>query len=750
MASCYVKVAVDIPFGTTFTYRVPEALEGKLECALRVRVPFGRRERVGYVCELMDAPDCHESKIKDILTAVDKTPLFTPRLVELLNWISEYYACPLFAAFEAAIPTGIKKGSQGKQINIVNIAAGIEKLTSLRAETKNEKSARAKMLDALIVRAGEGEVTVPQNAIVSEAGTSASPLNTLAKEGVVEIVKESAPLDTAVGAARGQHTVRGEITLTPAQEKARDAILKAIDEEQFRAFLLHGVTGSGKTEVYLDAIERIIERGKQAIVLVPEISLTPQTVSRFAVRFERLALLHSQQTEALRREMWRKIAAGEADVIIGPQSAVFAPVPSLGLIVVDEEHEPSFKNLASPRYHARDVAVMRAKLSECPIVLGSATPDLVTYHNATTARKYGYLHLPDRVTEQSLPGVRIIDMGAETRREHRRVFFSRELLNRLRDAVAQKEQALLFLNRRGYQPFVRCRNHGDTVRCPRCSVALTYHRNEDALVCHYCSRRSSASHCPECYSTDLIRFGLGTERVEEILTGQIPGIRCARMDTDTMRRREEYDRVLGEFRAGNMDCLVGTQMIAKGLDFPNVTLVGVLAADQILDFPDFRAAERTFQLLVQVAGRAGRGRRRGTVIVQTWNPDHPVILFSAQHNYDSFAKHELAARKPLAYPPFSRLVRFVISAPVRDTAEKHAASLNRRIRQAVHEFGLPVDVLPASPTPRRMLRGRYQFHFLTKSRTTRATGELIAALEGQLHPGKDTRVTIDVDPVTMF
>jgi len=746
----FAKVVVDMPLNTAFTYRVPEGLEGRLSPAQRVRVPFGRGQRVGYVVELLDAADCDESKIKDVTETVDDAPLFTPGLIELARWISSYYVCPLHAAFEAALPTGVKKGSRGRQIKVVHVKAGLEALKELRAEAGDSKSPRDRMLGALIRRLEASEFVVPQSLLVREAGTSNSPLNTLEKNGVVEIVKEEVTLETVLAAANVHHTVRGEITLTPEQVAARDAILTPIEAEEFKVFLLHGVTGSGKTEVYLDAIERVIECGRQAIVLVPEISLTPQTVSRFAVRFERLALLHSQQTEAVRRETWRAIAAGEADVVIGPQSAVFAPVPSLGLIVVDEEHEPSFKNLAAPRYNARDVAVMRGKITSCPVVLGSATPDLVTYHNATGTDKYIYLSLPERVTEQKLPQVRVIDMGVESRREHRRVFFSRELVERLRECVQAGEQALLFLNRRGYQPFVRCRKHGGTVKCPRCSVALTYHQNVNALVCHYCSRRMSADRCPECGSTDLWRSGIGTERVEEILGELVPGIVCARMDTDTMRRRSEYDRVLGEFRAGEIDCLVGTQMIAKGLDFPNVTLVGVMAADQILDFPDFRAVERTFQLMVQVAGRAGRGTRRGTVIVQTLNPEHEVIRFAAQHDYASFAEHELGIRRRFNYPPFARLVRFVISDTDADRAREHAQVLHDKAADAIHEYGLPIQILPASQTPRKLLRGRHQYHFLAKLAAARAAGELITALGNALRPGRNTRVTVDVDPVTMF
>jgi primosomal protein N' (replication factor Y) len=698
----FAKVVVDMPLNTSFTYRVPEALAGKLSPAQRVHVPFGRGQRVGYVVLLLDKPDCDESRIKDIADTVDDAPLFMPGLVELARWISSYYVCPLYAAFEAMLPTGIKKGSRGRQIKVIHIKAGLEDLKELRAETGDPNSPRGRMLGALIGRLEASEFVAPQSHLLKEAGTSASPLNTLEKNGAVEIVKQEVTLETAVTAAHVHHTVRGEITLTPEQVAAVDAILAPIETGEFKVFLLHGVTGSGKTEVYLDAIERVIKLKRQAIVLVPEISLTPQTVSRFAVRFERLALLHSQQTQAVRRETWRAIAAGEADVIIGPQSAVFAPVPSLGLIVVDEEHEPSFKNLAAPRYNARDVAVMRGKITSCPIVLGSATPDLVTYHNATETDKYVYLSLPERVTEQELPQVRVIDMGVESRREHRRVSFSRELLERLRECLQAGEQALLFLNRRGYQPFVRCKKHGGTVKCPRCSVALTYHQNVNALVCHYCSRRISADRCPECGSTDLWRSGIGTEWVEENIGNLVPGIICARMDTDTMRSRSEYDRVLGEFRAGEIDCLVGTQMIAKGLDFPNVTLVGVMAADQILDFPDFRAAERTFQLMVQVGGRAGRGTRRGTVIVQSWNPQHEVIQFAARHDYESFAEHELAIRRQFNYGAYNRPRK---RAPSRQKHPRH-----RRRRPGDDVLRLRNAVLHKSRPVRELISLESTFH----------------------------------------
>ncbi|MBI4617324.1 MAG: primosomal protein N', partial [Planctomycetes bacterium] len=504
---------------------------------------------------------------------------------------------------------------------------------------------------------------------------------------------------------------------------------------------------SGKTEVYLRAIEPVVRRGQQAIVLVPEIALTPQTVRRFRARFERVAVLHSGLTESSRRNQWQRIARREADVVVGPRSAVFAPVSDLGLVVLDEEHEPSFKQNSTPRYHARDVAIMRAHFAGAAVVLGSATPSLESFANAKRG-KFHMERLPSRVRERPLPPVEVVDMGQEFGNGNGTPLFSRTLVLHLGNALAAGEQAILFLNRRGHSSFLSCLRCGHVVGCPRCEVTLTWHAAFRRALCHYCGHEEPVgAACPACREGRLAYRGAGTERVESVVGKLFPDARLARMDSDTMGSRGAYEKVLGDFEARRIDILVGTQMIGKGLDFPGVTVVGVLSADTVLHFPDFRSAERTFQLVTQVAGRAGRGNRPGRVVVQTFSASHYAIECAARHDYASFCERDLAYRRELGYPPFGRLARVLCLGP--DEAKVRERAREAALRLSGAHAKRSVAVLGPAPCPIARIDGKFRWHTLVKAPRPTDLAAALSALGDLSSSAGPVQVVVDVDPVEM-
>ncbi|MBI3332507.1 MAG: primosomal protein N' [Candidatus Omnitrophica bacterium] len=534
-------------------------------------------------------------------------------------------------------------------------------------------------------------------------------------------------------------------TLNTEQERALKPILQAIARQEHQTFLLHGVTASGKTEVYLQAIQDLISRGRSAIVLVPEISLTPQTIERFQSRFgrEAVAVLHSGMLESQRLKEWHRIRSSEVRVVVGARSALFAPVRSLGLIVLDEEHEPSYKQADSPRYHAREVAIRRGELARAPVILGSATPSVESYYQAH--RGYHLLELRERIEEVPLPEVQIVDMRREFGRGRRGKIFSRSLEEAIGNCLQQKEQAILFLNRRGFSTFVQCRSCGQVLKCSACQVSLNYHIATQSLVCHYCHASSQAPEiCPHCQS-EYVRFqGIGTQRVESELARIFPQARIARMDTDATRLRGSHARILNDFKEHKIDILVGTQMVAKGLDFPRVTLVGVIS-DTALHLADFRSAERTFNLLTQVAGRAGRGRLPGRVIVQTYTPHHYAIQAASRHDYQAFYAQEIAARRQLRLPPFSRLVQLT----VRSLKESKAFSASQEIEQVCRQR-LPseVEILGPAPAMIHRIRRQYRWQLLLKGPSLDSlTGPLAAALRHCTVP-RGCYLAVDVDPLS--
>jgi primosomal protein N' (replication factor Y) len=581
---------------------------------------------------------------------------------------------------------------------------------------------------------------MPARELRRVAHCSAAPLHTLAREGWLRVDLEEAAADPF--GVRAPPPPATPPLPTEEQDAALAAVRECLEAPRFGVFLLLGITGSGKTEVYLRALEETVRRGRQAIVLVPEIALTPQTVERFRARCPRVAVLHSALTDADRHEQWKRIRAGDADVVIGPRSAVFAPVPRLGLLVVDEEHETSFKQQNAPRYHARDVGIVRAREAGAAVILGSATPSLESWSNALDG-KYHLLRLPRRVGGGALPKVEIVDMLRERDDVKRPVFLSRRLDGLLREALERGEQGMLLLNRRGYATEVSCHRCGHVIACPGCALPYTFHRRLGLGLCHYCGGEARVpADCPACREPGLRRAGYGTEKVEEALRAHFPAARIARMDSDTMKGREAYEKVLSAFRARELDLLLGTQMIAKGLDFPEVTVVGVLNADVALRIPDFRAAERTFQLLAQVAGRAGRAAKAGRVVVQTTMPDHPAVLRAAAHDFEGFAAVEMEQRRELGWPPRSRALRVIAQAARKEVAKALAAEAAGAAAGAAPG----ARILGPAPAFLEQIRGKHRYHVLVLAPDVRSLAAAVAADRPFCRRSRGKEAILDVDP----
>jgi len=736
----FVQVALRKPLRREFTYRVPAEMAGRITPGMRVAVPFGSRREVGVVVGLTGECDLKPGRIKAVSSVLDDEPAIDAKLLELTRWIAGYYSCSWGEALGAVLPASLKREKGVRKVLVIEACEGVGE-TEL-AELCDRFPKQHRLLRALIDLGGGVELRV----ITRQLNVSDAPARSLERRGWVTIEKiESAPDSLLASSAKRERPAE----LSEEQATAVERIATVVEAGGYEAFLLHGVTGSGKTEVYLRVIERALAVGRGAIVLVPEIALTPQTVGWFRSRFGEVAVMHSRLTDAQRLDMWQRTRRREFRVVVGARSAVFAPVPDLGVIVVDEEHEPSFKQGNVPRYSARDIAVVRARMLDATCVLGTATPSLETWHNATSGR-YQHVRLTKRVGEGRLPRVEVVDMCQEKSNSDGLKLFSRRLESLLQDRLKKRQQSILFLNRRGFAPVLWCPGCRETLTCEQCDVALTFHRRIGRAVCHSCCEElAPPKACPACTRPGLKYLGLGSERVEESLGALLPDANIARMDSDTMRRREDYERVLGEFGRGEIDVLVGTQMIAKGLDFPNVTLVGIVSADSALHLPDFRAAERTFQLLAQVAGRAGRGEEEGEIIVQTRTPDHPAILRAAFHDFEGFAGDELNLREELGYPPFGRLIRAVFE----DKDETRCVEASEACANILREHTEPSEVLVLGPAPAAIaqLRGRFRRHLLLKAPglndgLTKARSILIRFGEEFPRP----RLTIDVDPVSML
>ncbi|MFA5147109.1 MAG: primosomal protein N' [Candidatus Omnitrophota bacterium] len=559
------------------------------------------------------------------------------------------------------------------------------------------------------------------------------------KEEIGSTIKDL-HIDTSQWAASLPHV------LTDEQDKALKALRESIEKREHKTFLLHGITASGKTEIYLQAITLILSAGKGVIMLVPEISLTPQTIERFVSRFgDLVAVIHSKLTPAKKFLEWKKIKEGRARIVVGARSAIFSPVAGLGLIIIDEEHETSYKQEDVPRYHAREVAEERARLNNCPLVLGTATPSLESYYKAKHG-EYKLIRLTKRIEERLLPKVKIVDMRMEVATKKRIAIFSKVLLDAIDKTLKEKKQAIIFLNRRGFSTFLNCKACGFVMKCRRCDTTLVYHFEEKRLVCHYCNYTAEPPDiCPKCRSSYIKYFGLGTEKVESEISHSFPAVHLARMDSDTTQKAGSHDRILGTFKSGSVNILVGTQMIAKGLDFPMVTLVGVVSADVTLNIPDFRASERTFNLLTQVAGRAGRGEDGGEVIVQTYAPSHYAVLTAAKHDYEKFYQEEIVSRKELLFPPFVRLVKITVRARNDEMTQKAASELATAIRAE----DATAKVAGPAPAPIARVRGYFRYNIVLKGKDRIAMCELLRKVLAKFKKPHGVLIAVDVDPISM-
>jgi primosomal protein N' (replication factor Y) len=748
----FADVVFDRPLDHAFSYRVPEPLRTQVAVGKRVQVPFGRGDRatVGYCVGLGDtAPD---REVKDLLKVLDDEPLLTPNLLRLTRWMADYYLCGWGQVLNAVVPAGAKDQAGTRTLTFLEAVPPAE----LPDPAPKPTAKQAAVLDKLRAQAWPVEV----RKLARQAGCGVRVLEALVEKGLARRVvrridrfEPAAALDQAAG---GPAPAAAPLVLNADQQAAWDVLEPALRAGGFRPFLLYGVTGSGKTELYLRAIEEVVRQGKEALVLVPEISLTPQTIQCFRGRCGEVAVLHSHLANADRGGHWRRITAGQVQVVVGARSAVFAPTRNLGVIVIDEEHEGSFKQESTPRYHARDVAVMRARLEGIPVLLGSATPSLESWHNAQRGQ-YTLLTLPNRVQDLPLPRVALIDLRHDLPRGGAAVALSPSLERSMRYALAEGGQVILLLNRRGFSTHVHCPGCGYVETCRFCDLALTYHRQRDVTLCHYCGyEQSPPKLCPKCGQVQVRYQGLGTEKLQQEIEEKFPGYVVRRMDSDTMRKPGSHGRLLGAFRRGEVNILLGTQMIAKGLDFPNVTLVGVINADIALHLPDFRAAERTFQLLSQVAGRAGRGPRGGQVLVQTFNPEHPCISLAAAHDYAAFVNIELAHRKEHRYPPYERLARLIVRSRDREHAGEFADRLALAFQAALGSLknpdGSPVAVRLLGPAeaPVFRLKGYYRFHFQLQSASPGALHQLLRAALPTLRPPADVEYTIDIDPLNML
>lgn len=720
-------------------YRVPDSLRERVQVGCRVSVPLGHgdRTRIGYCVGL--AHQSTQRRLKELAAVVDEQCLLSPTMFRLSQLIAERYLCSWTQALDTMLPAAVRHQAGTRKATILSVPPEtIARLEDLRLPAKQLQVLRH------LVAVGK---PVLQSELIESLSCTQAPITALRRKG---LLRADIARVRQEGYAKPEAEREANHPLNEDQERALAAILTALEAKQQQTIVLHGITGSGKTEVYIRAIQEVVSYGRQAIVLVPEISLTPQTEQRFRARFGEVAVLHSHMTDAERGWHWERIARDEVPVVVGARSAIFAPVPRLGLIVLDEEHEASFKQDSAPRYHARDVAIERSRAERVPLVLGSATPSLESWQLAK-AGTYQLVDMPRRVMDRPLPDVRTIDLRNEFERGPAAGALSRPLRLAMQESLADGGQVILLLNRRGYSTHLQCPACGEVVRCPHCDIALTHHWQRAVALCHYCDYEIAAPHvCPACNSPGIRYRGLGTQKLEAEVRSRFPEIPSLRMDTDTMQSRGSHERALAAFRSGDVRILLGTQMIAKGLDFPNVTLVGVVNADTALHLPDFRAAERTFQLLVQVAGRTGRGAKGGRVLVQTFSPDHPAILAAVRHDYSAFADRELPLRRMLGYPPFAAMIRVIVRGTRETITQEFAAAIAASAARSLVPETSGARILGPAPAPIAKLRGKYRFQLQLQGPDAVALREAIRRAQLELPPPDDVQWIADVDPLDML
>lgn len=734
-------------FDKLLHYRVPEHLRDVTAVGSLVRVPVGHALRLGIVGELGAPKDFPVEKLKTVAQVLHPFPALPPDLLQLARWMAGYYACGLDSVIETMLPGAVRSGATVKHEKSLAIA---QKLTTEELDALEKRAPQQARLYRFLAQQFRPQ---KKGLVLQRLEQTAAVAAALVKRGVLrEELRRVERVAYHDDFASGELVASQPHVLNEQQAAAVAAIDASLAEPAFWVTLLHGVTGSGKTEVYLRAIDTALKAGGGVIFLVPEVALTPQTVARLRSRLEAIApahrcvVWHSHLSEGERFDGWLALATGEARIVVGARSAIFAPVENLRLIVVDEEHEPAYKQDETPRYHGRDVAVMRAKLNGALCLLGSATPSLESFANAQ-AGKYRLLQLTQRVDARQLPQIDIVDLKIEAMRQRTLPALSRKLVDAMQARFERREQTILFINRRGYSSSMLCTKCGHVEECVHCSIALTYHRADEMLRCHLCGDQKPApARCPQCGAPDIRWKGLGTQRVEEAVRRVLPRARIERMDTDAMAKKNRFREVLAQFRAGKIDVLVGTQMIGKGLDFPNVTLVGLIDADMSMHIPDFRANERTFQLLVQVAGRAGRGDRAGEVVVQTFTPQAEAIQFSRQADYLGFAEAELKLRREFHYPPYRHLIHHLFRGP---NPEKLKFFADQWAKLVEKELGERVELRGPSASPIEKIKDEYrwQLWYFTNG-VTKVVPELARLRAGFAWPDDVTQV-LDVDPVNL-
>jgi primosomal protein N' (replication factor Y) (superfamily II helicase) len=797
----FVNIALNIPADKLFTYEVPSDLQEQIAIGKRVFVSFGRRKRTGFIIAISSS--CPLEKVKFISEVLDEEPLFSENDLRFYQWIADYFIYPLGKALAEIIPAGsekkdflwvtplplIKKLSltpaQNKLLNTLqqyprgiaakalarisglkNISAvmcGLQLAGLLQIDEKQKKQLAlrrekvailnsSKIPAAKLTRKQEELIafiqergTMPLSDLIEQSGTSSAIIKRLQAKGIIELSEAEKIRTPVLKSVNGENETN--FILNSRQQKAFQEICAHLEKNIFTPILLHGVTGSGKTEVYLNAIARVMENGGSAIYLVPEIALTPQLISRILWRFdqEQIAIMHSGIAEPIRYDQWRQIKRGQIKLVIGARSALFAPLPDLKLIIVDEEHDASYKQDDRLCYHGRDLAVLKAKLDQAVVVLGSATPGIRSYYNARN-KKYHYLEISQRVENKPLPEVEIVDMKAQLEEQGKAPILSAALIAAIETTLARKEQVLLFLNKRGFDTFLICADCGYNFRCPNCAVSLKHHAAESVIKCHYCDYTQKALPvCPTCHGSRILSYGAGTQKLEAEIKILFPDFRIARMDSDTTKTRGAQEKILQKLGQREIDVLVGTQMITKGHDFPFITLVGVISADTSLNMPDFRAGERTFQQLTQVAGRGGRGSTPGRVILQTFNPEHYALKHVRNHDYKSFYAEEIVFRKEFKYPPFGRLINLRLSAAKKEILCDQAQQIGKMAKRLSAQSGNDVEIIGPAESPVAKIKGRYRWQMLLKSENGQALHRMAREL---VHAaGKSTvKITVDVDP----
>ena len=801
----YCDVSLPVPLDQAFTYSLPETLNHRIQCGCRVLVPFGNRKLTGVVLSVQEEPP--DGPTREVLRLIDEVPVLDSTLLALGRWIAGYYCAPLGEVLRTMTPLGgeIRKG---KMYTLTDSGRDAARQLLLGAVDEDPMIQLLRLLDARPVSETYLKKKIPNAANLlrslqkkgfveaEDVQTDRDPMRAAAARlratfvsaviNGMKLTKAERELHAFLELHPGSHNV-GELeekvknaspsarslarkklitletenpvthleparpprTLNMHQLDAYQQIELALRQQEYQTFLLHGVTGSGKTEVYLRAIDACLALGKSALLLVPEIALTPAVAGQFFHRFgDRVAILHSAFSEIERAEQWRRIRAGAARVVVGTRSGVFAPVQNLGLVVVDEEHDGSYKQAETPRYNGRDVAIVRAQAANAVVVLGSATPSLETRYNAEKG-KFKLIELPERIEHRPMPQVEMIDMRQEFLETRKQAVFSRRMLEAIKERLASGEQVMLLLNRRGFSSFVACRTCGERIECVNCSVTLTYHRRDRRLLCHYCNyAQKIPSVCPKCNSEHLNFLGTGSEKVEDELRREFPEARIARLDRDTVGGKRHFETILHGFRERDFDILVGTQMIAKGHDIPNVTLVGVISADVGLGMPDFRAAERTFQLLTQAAGRAGRGNLPGIVLIQTINPDHYAVRYAGMQDYQGFYEKEIQFRKLMRYPPFSALANVL----VRNQKQEDALAMSAELERFVSPPPEGLKILGPAEAPVAKLNSEFRYQVLIKAASRKKLNETLQSIrkQGIEKHWSATGLVIDVDPLTLL